>query len=152
MKVYNQSYSTLAKAAASAAFDNIVIAAGQSYFLQVPFPYEGVLEKIRCKQASGPSVAFTVDVYESDLGITKFGSAVHSIPAWAPLFEVVNQMSATAGNVVRELTSGIDATFRNVDGTQTVPQRFLYVHIAPTAAADVTEWMLSLEARTHVGG
>lgn len=150
MKIYHQNFSTLAKAAGKALFNDIVIAAGESYFLAVPGPYEGILESLICKQTAGTNVGFKVTMYESNLGLTE-GSAAHSLPAWAPLYQITPEVTGTSGTALEEYTTNVDNTFRNADGTQSVPKRFIYAHIKPTAAAGETSWQLSVRCRSEIG-
>jgi hypothetical protein len=122
---------------------------GDAYLLQIPFMPVGFLTKVLVEQIQGASVTFTVDVFNSSLGLTPGEiSGLVLPPSWKQ-YHILDQLSGTAGGQVKSyVTAG--NPYRNQDGPDPVrsgvsaaglgpgftnAQRFIYVLLQPAVAS-----------------
>jgi len=118
---------------------------------KIGFPPEGRITRMILRQSAGTSAALTVNLY--DRGVCDIGSGQSvSIEAADPMTRdfarIIPEQTVTAGDTLelREgLTDGGPWSYRNREGTFSVPVRAVYLHIAVTVNADGKEFELALE-------
>lgn len=140
----------------------VSIIAANYRLISVAFPYECQIGKLVVRQLSvaeggGTAVAFTYDILNAPAGITVNADIPNAtaLPAAIGLYKIKPQGSAGAGSDSVEFTPDAGGTgylFRNMNGTQTVPERKLYLLIRPTAAGTTTKWEFALGAYSDIGG
>ena len=131
----------------------ISIPAGDLMMTAVPFPHKGILERLCVEQASGTPVAFTARLFNSQQvlapGNYPVAQALNN-PDLYDVFDII--LTATAGNPAKVgAEHDFGYGFLNADGTNSNPQRFLYLLITPTLASGVTTWNVMLQARLDMG-
>ena len=137
------------------------IASSSYKLITVPMTHECRIGAITVKQVAsadggGTAVAFTVDLLKSKLAITPDTDIANAtaLPNNIALYRVFDQKTGAAGAVVSEFTPAVGGDgylFRNVDGTQTEPQRKAYLLIRPTSAGTSTKWEYSITIISDVG-
>ncbi len=130
--------------------DAISITAGNNAFVEVKIAPEGTVSKFVVRQASGTNVAFEADLFDSQL----LESGIHStsLPANAELYKVFPTKTGVAGAAIAEYTTGeLGYSYRNQDGSYTVPVRALWLHIRPTSAAGTTTWEVAIVVDNDMG-
>jgi len=122
----------------------------------IGFPPEGKITRMILRQSAGTNVALTVNLYDRqvcDLGSGQSVSVEAADEMTQALAKIIPEQSVTSGTVL-ELREGMEDegpfSYRNREGTFTVPVRAVYLHIAVGANADGKEFELALEA--HVAG
>lgn len=150
-KIYERHF----KESADTAID---IDAGNYRCVKVPFPYECMLGKVVVKQYpagedGGTSVPFAIDIFNSE--IVPEGEDTAAYDSEADLYRVCSRKTALAGATIAEFATEIGGGHgylsRNMDGTQTIPERYIYVVIRPTGAGDATKWMMAIGAVSEIG-
>ena len=128
----------------------ITIAAGQNKMVKIPVAPEGAIAKFVLFQSGGTSVAYTCDLF--DKMILAEGAHTTSLPANAELYRVFPTKTALSGAAITEYTTGeLGYSYRNGDGNQTNPGRYLWLHIRPTAAGTETTWDLAMTIENDIG-
>lgn len=133
---------------------------GQRTCWELPFFYEGMIQKVVCKQVGGPTTNFTLKVFNSHLpcsGATSRSSG-GADPAGAyeadpDMYLVFSPFQGVAGETMTFISTAGRA-YRNMDGSQSLPQRKIYVEIDPAGvggADDDATWDLCLGGWSDVG-
>lgn len=128
----------------------ISITAGNNAFVNVKIAPEGTVSKFVVRQASGTAVAFEADLLDSQLLV----EGVHNtaLPSNVELYKVFPTKSASSGATIAEYTTGeLGYSYRNQDGSHTVPSRSLWLHIRPTSAATTTTWEVAIVVDNEMG-
>jgi len=99
----------------------------------VPMPHRGILRGYSLVQLTGAAVGFTADLYSS----SRATEPNASLPAAA--FHVLSLADAEDTNV--------NVAYMNRDGSPSVAQRFLYLHITP-AGSGSKNFVLSVTVET----
>jgi len=116
--------------------------AGDRTVWTLPFFYEGMIQKVVVKQASGAPVAFSIDIYNSKNVIDRSTSSGGGDPDgdYVPdpeMYRVFDTMQASAGEVARFLDNN-GRGYRNMDGSQSLPDRKIYIEITiPSGSGDL---------------
>lgn len=141
---------------------------GNAYLLQVPFPEFGFLTKVLVQQAVGTPVAFTVNVLNSNCGVTPnqgfnpatlpngwqnrrvvnplAGVASQQAQGFTPAGNPFRNMDAPDPNKVGQNASGLGANYTNA-------MRFIYILIQPASGAGANStWEVAINCFTGVGG
>ena len=139
----------------------ITIASSSYQLVTVPITHECRVGAITVKQVAsadggGTAVAFTIDMLKSNMGIAVDSNIANAtaLPNNIALYRVFDQKTGAAGAVVSEFTPAVGGDgylFRNVDGTQTEPQRKAYLLIRPTSAGTSTKWEYAITTIADVG-
>jgi hypothetical protein len=128
----------------------ISITAGNNRMYKVPLPPEGAITKFVLYQSSGTAVAFECDLF--DTAILPEGTHATAVPATAELYRIFPTKTALASAKITEYTTGeLGYSYRNSDGTHTVSERCLWLHIRPTAAGTTTTWSLAIIVENDIG-
>ncbi len=129
----------------------ISITAGNNAFVKVPLAPEGALSKFVIRQASGTSVAYDVDLF--DTGILVEGIHSTALPADAELYRVFPLKQGTSGSTIAEYTTGeLGYSYKSMDGaSQTKAARHLWLHIRPTASGTTTTWQVTIVVENDIG-
>lgn len=121
------------------------ITSGKLLCVTIPCIPEGFLDKLSVEQASGPSVAFTVELLDSVAPYATGLSDVAIVPAAdVRIFRVIEQQQISSGDALEAFYQGFGIGFRNQDGTYSDSNRFLYLVIIPTGSSATTTWNVSL--------
>lgn len=128
----------------------ISITAGNNRVVRVPVAPEGAVTKFVARQASGTSTPFEIDLFDTE--ILPEGTHTTAVPANAELYRVFPTKSAGGGATIAEYTTGeLGYSYRNGDGTHTVPVRSLWLHIRPTAVLVTTTWDVCIVVENDIG-
>lgn len=150
-KTYNTNYANISKASAP-----LSVAVSTKQCFRIPFPSEGFLEKLIVYQATGTSCAFEVELLNSAIPYAPGAFANAATPAdnLAPYriqVPATGPLAAGAGGVISLSAEGFGIGFRNIDGSFTANQRYVYLLINPISAAGTTTWNVTIQCRTDVG-
>jgi hypothetical protein len=131
---------------------------GQTTCWEIGFPPEASIKRLLVKQTGGTTNDFSITVYNSIKGCASPSSSSGDpdgpngpIPcASSPEMYVVFEPTAgTAGNML-QISDAVGRSFRNQDGTYTLPVRKVYVQITPEGTGDAT-WDLVIGGDVDVG-
>jgi hypothetical protein len=125
-----------------------IVNGGNIYLAKVPFFPWGFVSKVLAQQASGTSVNFTVDVLNSNLGLTPGELQPSQLPPGWQMTRVINTLNGPTGQQA-SLFLGYGQPYRNQDGPDPIrtgqslaatsagqtaytnAQRYLYVLLQP---------------------
>jgi len=116
----------------------------------IGFPHQGLLDKLIIKQVAGTNVAFTADLFDRE--VCAVGSSSQSAsPASSEIDEdlariIPTQSQLTPGQAL-EFRSAEGHPYSNREGSISVPKRFVYLRINPTAPLDTTTWEVAIVCR-----
>lgn len=120
---------------------------------EIGFPPAGEITRLIVRQSAGASAALTVNLYDTgvcDIGSGESVSIESADPMTKELAKIIPTQSVTAGNTL-ELRQGTDNggpwSYRNREGTYTVPVRKLYLGISVAANAAGMEFEVAIECR-----
>ena len=125
-------------------------AAEPSACFEIQFPPEGKITRLIVKQAADDDLAadFTVDLYDREVCDTVLsGSSVSAgdqDTMTAELAKIIPTQFAAAGDAM-ELRSGHGYSYRNREGSYTVPVRKVYLNIAPDSVVNESRWEVAIE-------
>lgn len=125
----------------------IVIGAGMQRCARLKMPHFGRLTDVMVRQKSTEvQVNFTVDVLKSKFPFVPDTDVVAGTPPAddLTLYRVIDRQTGVAGTPVEVAADGNGFPYRNMDGTYTENQRFLYVLIIPELAGTLTTWDVAL--------
>lgn len=117
----------------------------------IGFPPEGRITRMILRQSAGSDVNLTVNLLDRnvcDVGSGLSVSLEQADPMTRDMAKIIPTQTVTAGNVL-ELREG-PWSYRNREGTFSVPVRAVYLHINVAANNDGKEFELALEC--EVGG
>ena len=131
--------------------DALVMPAGErDLCFDIGFPHAADLTRLTVIQTSGPAVGFQVNLYNRQVCAIHAGSNSSSaLPSAVPksLAKVIpTQVQHLPGQPV-ELFHPDGYTFRNTEGTFTVPIKLIYLEIVVDDASADTTWAVSLACR-----
>jgi len=130
---------------------------GQTTCWQIGFPPEAAIKRVIVKQTGGTAANFSVTVYNS-LHACQPGNSSDGDPdgtgplkcvASPDMYVVFPETSGTAGTLL-QISDSVGRSFRNQDGTYTVPVRKICVQITPEGSGDAT-WDVLIGGDTDVG-
>jgi hypothetical protein len=145
-----------------------IVTGGNAFLLKCRFAPIGFITKVIAQQVLGTPSAFTVDILNSNLGLTPGEINPATLPAGWQLFRVESQLSAAAGSRIESYTA-FGFPYRNADGNDptlsgtstaglgsgfTNGQRALYALIQPGApgpGANST-WEFALNGFSEMSG
>lgn len=130
----------------------ITIATGKRKCIRVEFPAEGYLNRLIVWQAGGTNKAFTVELFNSvvphAVGEADYNDAYAvNLEPYRIQHPVTAAISAISGAVLSLVSSTHGFPYRNLDGTPTNEQGYVYLVITPDNSTDLTTWHAFLEAR-----
>jgi hypothetical protein len=118
----------------------------------IGFPPEGQITRMILRQSAGSSVALTVNLLDRnvcDVGSGLSVSLESADPMTRDMAKIIPTQSVSAGDTLElrqhDPTHGGPWSYRNREGTFTVPVRAVYLHIAVSANNDGKEFELALE-------
>lgn len=117
----------------------------------IGFPPEGRITRMLLRQCQGTSSALTVNLFDRNVCDVGSGSSVSlesADPMTAEMAKIIPSQSVTAGDTL-ELREGKGDggpwSYRNREGTFTVPVRAVYLHIAVDSNDNGMAFELALE-------
>jgi hypothetical protein len=130
---------------------------GQTTCWEIGFPPEAQIKRLLVKQTGGVTANFSVTVYNSRhacaTGSSSDGDPDGSGPlqcvASPELYVVFPATAGSAGELL-QISDSVGRSFRNQDGTYTVPVRKIYVQITPEGSGDAT-WDLLIGGDVDIG-
>lgn len=130
---------------------------GQTTCWEVGFPPEALLKRLLVKQTGGATANFSVTVYNS-LHACSSGSSSDGDPDGSGPLQCISSpemyivFAPTAGNAgeLLQISDSVGRSFRNQDGTYTVPVRKIYVQITPEGSGAAT-WDLLVGGDVDIG-
>lgn len=130
----------------------LTIPAGKStYGFRIELPFTGYIKKLVVVQTSGPSVGFTVNLYNARAVETAQGPATFGLPII--LASVIPSISATAGNPATLFDPNNGYVYRNLENTSQSPSvvdRALYLAISHASQAQPTVWAAAIGLQTDI--
>lgn len=143
MKINTQLWSDDATSGSSGSHASITIHSGKGICIKVPCRSEGHLRQFAIKQVSGTAKAATVDFYMTvnAYAVGEFDDSDSPGVTAPEVFKVLPQISVSSG-VAYNLTpdTEIGYPYKNLDGTHTVNQNYIYMVIIPTSSSGTTVW------------
>jgi len=137
----------------------ITVHSGKKKLFKVGVPPEGNVARFVCRQVpaasgGGTAVDFVVDLLErfSVIGMSFDANleSIDALPADIENIRVFPQKSASAGNTVTDYVTGKEGySYRNGEGTQSVPVRELYLLLSPSNTLTDTLWDVTLVVETE---
>ena len=132
---------------------SITIGAGKKRLVKVKFVSQGRLTDVDIVQTGGASVAAVVDILKSGKAFPPDTDVPVGNSPTLPLLSLdivptINVSSGAHGTLQQDNTG---YAFRNIDGTSTNNQRYVYVLINPTSAGGATTWDIQLTVESTVG-
>lgn len=152
MKKTTQLYMDKVNGAPEKARGVLTIAIGKMLVVKVPVGCsEGWLNELVVKQASGTAVGFSVEVLDSVVPYT-VGEHDYNAAAAATLdlFQVIDKITATAGNVAKLRVAELGYSYINGDGSPTNNEPYLYLVIIPDNAGTITTWQATITTTKDV--
>jgi len=137
---------------------SLVAPCGQTTCWEIGFPPEAHIKRLLVKQTGGVTNNFSVTVYNSIKAcLTPSSSIGDPDGPTGPLqcvsspemYVVFPATAGTAGEML-EISDSVGRSFRNQDGTYTLPVRKIYVQITPAGTGDAT-WDLVIGGDIDVG-
>lgn len=131
---------------------------GSSTCWEIGFPPEANIKALLIKQVGGTLKDFTVEVFNSIRACNAHSSSVGDTDgptgpevcvADPDMYRVFGVQSGTAGKLL-EISDNVGRSFRNQDGTYTLPVRKIYVQITPAGSGAAT-WDVNIRADVDVG-
>lgn len=133
---------------------SVVIAGDMKRIVRMKMGSEGRLTDLTVKQLETEGqVPFEVEIFKSKVPfpLTDIDIPVAQAPADTPgLYRVIPPMSGPAGFPVEFDEESLGFAYKNMDGTWTENQQFLYILIEPTAAGPTT-WKISMTVERDIG-
>lgn len=116
---------------------------------EIGFPQEGRITRLIVKQdpLDGTQTAFTVDLYDRQVcgfASESSSSGVAADSMTDELAKIIPTQTGTAGNAM-ELRYGEGYSYRNREGSYTVPQRSVYLQIAVSNSTNESNWEVAIE-------
>lgn len=133
---------------------SVVIGGGMKRLVRMKMGSEGRLTDLTVKQLEiEGQVPFQVEVFKSRIPFPNFD--IDIVVATAPvdtvsLYRVIPPMSGPAGFPVEFDEETLGYAYKNMDGSYTNNQQFLYLLIEPTAAGPTT-WKISMTVERDIG-
>lgn len=123
-----------------------------SYCWKVGFPPAGEITRLLLRQSAGSDVDLTVNLYDRQVCTLGDGSSsVDADEMTQEMAKIIPTQSVTAGDTL-ELRQGTGDggpwSYRNREGSFSVPVRAVYIKIEIDANADGKEFELALEVST----
>lgn len=130
---------------------------GETTCWQIGFPPEASIKRVIVKQTGGTAADFNITVYNSLHACQSASSSDGDPDGSGPLkciaspemYIVFPETAGTAGKLL-QISDSVGRSFRNQDGTYTVPVRKIYVQITPEGSGDAT-WDVLIGGDTDVG-
>ncbi len=122
----------------------------------IGFPPEGEITRMIVRQSSGLPTAFDVNLFDRnvcDVGSGKSVSLEAADAMTRAMAKIIPEQAVLAGATLELREGNADGgpwSYRNREGTFTVPVRALYLHVVVAANVAGLEFELALEAK--VGG
>jgi hypothetical protein len=125
---------------------------------QVGFPPEAMIKRVIVKQTGGSAANFKITVFNalhacsasaSSDGDPDGPSGPLKCVSDPDLYVVFPETNGTSGELL-QISDSVGRSFRNQDGTYTLPVRKIYVQIIPEGSGDAT-WDLLIGGDTDVG-
>jgi len=136
---------------------SLVAPLGVTTCWDIGFPPEALIKRLLVKQTGGSTANFKVTVYNSLNGCSQPSSSVGDPDGAGPakpvsspeMYVVFEESVGTAGDMLK-ISDGYGRSFRNQDGTYTLPVRKIYVQITPEGSGNAT-WDLVIGGDVDVG-
>jgi hypothetical protein len=135
---------------------SVPIAVGNKRVVRLAVGSEGRVTDLTVKQEeTDVQVAFDVDLLKSKVPFPLFDQDILLATVAADtvsLYRVIPPMSAIAGQPVEFDEETIGYNYKNMDGTYTNNQQYLYLLITPAAAGGITNWKISVTVERDAAG
>jgi len=119
-----------------------------SQCFEIGFPQEGRITRMLLRQSSGPAVALVVNLFDRqvcDVGSGSSTSLEDVDPMTQALAKIIPTQNVNAGVVLELFENDGPWSYRNREGTFTVPVRAVYLHITVPTNDNGLEFELALE-------
>lgn len=108
----------------------------QANHVAIPFIHRGRINKVLVKQLDGVDAGFRFDLYNSRQPMIDNSQSSAVGDEVAPdidhlAYQIIPTQNVAAGPLTMFTELGDGYEYRNVDGTYSVPQRFVYVRLEP---------------------
>ena len=132
---------------------SVTIGAGKKRLVRVKFVSQGRLTDVDIVQSGGTAVAAVVDVLKSQAAFPPDVDVPVGDSPTLPLLslDICPTIDVASGGHGTLQQDNQGYAFRNIDGTSTNNQRFVYVLINPTSAGGPTTWDIQLTTESTVG-
>lgn len=157
-RVYSRIFSNAAFAAGlPSSKPEVAIGAGMMQMIALKVGSEGRVTALAVKQdpADGTQVAFVVELLKSRIPFPQVDTdiPVGTAPAdTLALYRVISQQTAVSGDTVEFNQQTDGYAFKNMDGSYTNNQQFLYLLLTPTGAGDTTNWQIQIDVTRVISG
>jgi len=128
----------------------LFVPAGGGLCFAIDFPHAADITKLVVKQQDGTPVGFTVNLYNRQVCALQPGSASSSAepsPIDDDLAKVIPEQYQPVPGTAMSLFHADGYTFKNMEGTFTVPIKKIYLEIIPDAIGEDTLWGVALGGR-----
>ena len=131
---------------------------GQTTCWQIGFPPEAYIKRVIVKQTGGAAANFKIVVFNSLIACQPSASSDGDPDGPSgplkcvsdpDLYVVFPETSGTSGELL-QISDSVGRSFRNQDGTYTLPVRKIYLQITPEGSGDAT-WDVLVGGDTDVG-
>jgi hypothetical protein len=126
----------------SGTHEAIELGDGNMICVRVPLSSEGYVKQLVVAQKTGTATAYTVELLASKIPYPVGEYANSTSPVGTiQLYRIIRQQTLGAGEVL-DLTPDTEVgyPFRNLDGTYTMNERYVYLVIKPTSNSDDSTW------------
>lgn len=154
-RVYTRIFSDESYAAqAPSSQPSVVIGANSKRMVRMKVGSEGRITDVTVKQLeSQTQVPFSVDILKSRIPFPDIDVDIPNATAPADtieLYSAIPTITAIAGAVAELETNEIGYAYKNMDGSYTNNQQYLYMLLQPTAGVSTT-WKIEITVERDVG-